>query len=69
MNMLVAQLGEPNYRKKRVASSQHNATMSQLEDFLDSMANETDEKTLRTIKAQETFYHVSFKPTLCRDGL
>ena len=32
---------------------------SQLEEFLDSMANECDEKTLRTIKAKEIFYQVS----------
>ena len=31
---------------------------SQLEEFLDSMANECDEKTLRTIKAKEIFYQV-----------
>ena len=31
---------------------------SQLEEFLDSMANECDEKTLRSIKAKEIFYQV-----------
>lgn len=33
---------------------------SQLEEFLDSMANECDEKTLRSIKAKEIFYQVSY---------
>ena len=33
---------------------------SQLEEFLDSMANECDEKTLRTIKAKDIFYQVSY---------
>jgi len=59
MNTLIAQLGAPNYRRKRTTASQRNTTMSQLEDFLDGMANECDEKTLREIKAIEAFYHVS----------
>jgi chromosome segregation and condensation protein ScpB len=29
---------------------------SQLEEFLDDMANKCDEKTLRSIKAKEVFY-------------
>ena len=58
MNTLMAQLGAPSYRKKRATVSQRNTTMSQLEDYLDGMANECDEKTLRNAKAHETFYQV-----------
>ena len=56
--MLMAQLGAPTYRRKRAVANHRSTTMSQLEDFLDSMANECDEKTLRGLKAHEIFYQV-----------
>lgn len=42
---------------------------SQLEEFLDSMANECDEKTLRSIKAKEIFYQVGCTVGLVTTGL
>ena len=58
MNTLMAQLGAPPYRRKRTVVSQRSTTMSQLEDFLDSMASECDDKTLRGLKVNEIFYQV-----------
>lgn len=57
LNTLLAQLGAPNLRRRR-GSMRARSTMvtSQLEEFLDSMANECDEQTLRSIKAKEIFY-------------
>ena len=57
--MLLAYLGAPTYRKRRNLANAHSTLIgSQLEEFLDSMANECDEKTLKSIKAKEIFYQV-----------
>jgi len=60
LNTLLAHLGAPNYRRARAlaSSSAPRGTIisSQLEEFLDSMANECEEKALRSIKAKEVFY-------------
>ena len=65
LNTLLAHLGAPNYRRARSlmptttsATSPRGAALisSQLEEFLDSMAGECDEKTLRSIKAKDIFY-------------
>lgn len=58
LNTLLAQLGAPNTPKRRTASIAARTALvsSQLEEFLDSMGNECDEKTLRQIKAKEMIY-------------
>lgn len=65
LNTLLAQLGAPNYRRARTlappastvsSSGRGGLISSQLEEFLDTMANECDEKTLRSIKAKDVFY-------------
>ena len=59
LNTLLAYLGAPTYRRRRTLANAHSTLIgSQLEEFLDSMANECDEKTLRIIKAKEIFYQV-----------
>ena len=59
LNTLLAYLGAPAYRKRRTLANAHSTLIgSQLEEFLDSMANECDEKTLKIIKAKEIFYQV-----------
>ena len=59
LNTLMAYLGAPTYRRKRSLANAHSTIIgSQLEEFLDSMANECDEKTLRNLKAKEIFYQV-----------
>ena len=59
LNTLLAYLGAPTYRRKRTLANAHSTLIgSQLEEFLDSMANECDEKTLRNLKAKEVFYQV-----------
>jgi len=54
---------------KNHASFRSALVSSQLEEFLDSMANECDEKTLRSIKAKEIFYQVSYTVGLVTTGL
>lgn len=60
LNTLLARLGAPNYRRSRNTTSSATTRgaliTSQLDEFLDSMANECDEKMLRSIKAKEIFY-------------
>jgi neurofibromin 1 len=59
LNTLLAQLGAPNYRRKRTSYTiKRRSTMvsSQLEAFLETMAGECDEKALRAIKASDIFY-------------
>ena len=59
LNTLMAYLGAPTYRRKRSLANAHSTIIgSQLEEFLDSMTNECDEKTLRNLKAKEIFYQV-----------
>ncbi len=69
LNTLLARLGSPNYRRARTLGNAAAATAgststgargtmlsSQLEEFLDEMAVQCDEKTLRAIKTKEVFY-------------
>ncbi len=62
LNTLLARLGAPNYRRSRTTMAPTPRgggsvlMSSQLEEFLDSMANECDEKQLRSIKAKNVFY-------------
>ena len=62
LNTLMAYLGAPTYRRKRSLANAHSTIIgSQLEEFLDSMTNECDEKSLRNLKAKEIFYQVRGK--------
>lgn len=62
LNTLLAQLGGPNHRRARTVTTATSTTSrgalmsSQLEEFLDDMAAECDEKMMRSIKAKELFY-------------
>ena len=60
LNTLMAQLGAPNTPEKRTGSLATRTALvsSQLEQFLDSMASECDDVTLRQIRAKEVFYQV-----------
>ena len=61
----MAYLGAPTYRRKRSLANAHSTIIgSQLEEFLDSMTNECDEKSLRNLKAKEIFYQVRGKEGL-----
>lgn len=71
LNTLLARLGSPNYRRSRTLASstltpsstssstagpRSSLLSSQLEEFLDGMSMECDEKMLRSIRAREVFY-------------
>jgi neurofibromin 1 len=62
LNTLLAQLGAPNTPKRRptTITARNALVSSQLEEFLDNMNNECDEKTLKQIKAKEFFYEAGY---------